>query len=66
MKLILPLMAAATVLLVEAQSAYAGFFGTFCVEEPCQIPEPSSLSLLAIGGAAVAVGSYLKSRKGDK
>lgn len=60
------LPAAALLFLAEVRGASAGFFGTFCPgPDPCELPEPSSLALFAIGGA-VAAAAYLKNRKRDK
>lgn len=55
----------AVLLILQAQTAYAGFFGTFCTEDPCELPEPSSLALFALGGS-VALAVYLKNRRRNK
>lgn len=53
------LLSAAALLLADLPVAFAGFFGTF---NP--VPEPSSMALLAIGGAA-AIGMIRKRNKDD-
>ena len=60
MKISMALATMVTVLLANAKVAQAGFIGTFT-----PIPEPSSLSLLAVGAGGIAVVAYLKSRKRD-
>ena len=60
MRTCMAIASTATLLLANVNVAHAGFLGTFT-----PIPEPSSLSLLALGAGGVAVVSYLKSRNRD-
>lgn len=66
MKAISALPVAALMFVAEVQTASAAFFGTFCPgPDPCELPEPSSLTLFAVGGA-VALAAYLKNRNREK
>ena len=66
MKMISVVPVAALVFVAEIKTTYAGFFGTFCPgPEPCELPEPSSLALFAVGGI-VGLATYLKNRNRDK
>lgn len=55
------LFVATLALISSTTAANAGFFGTF---DP--IPEPSTLSVVAIGAGFVAVRAFLKSRNRDR
>ena len=60
MKVSMAIATMATLLLANVKVAHAGFIGTFT-----PVPEPSTLSLLAVGAGGVAVVSYLRSRNRD-
>lgn len=65
MKVLMLARAAGLLSIAYVPSAFAGFFGTF---NP--VPEPSVLSLVAIGGGLAAGATYLgriqRNRKSDK